>query len=288
MKRRLTIRLSFICLAVAAAGPLLADHEWMCNSTTPYHWASTSVSIVPATEEIPAGAIARPEVDYHTAYDNAVLLWHSTTMNLSYSSGGNLSLFYDTYGVNGWLGLATIWQSNCVISMARSQLNDTYLGNTGTYSRTNVDHVACQEVGHTFGLDHNRTSNTTCMNDNILTAGTQINQHDRDTLDCIYTTGQPCDVNLPPVASFTWNNPYSTRVDFNASASSDPDGSIVSYLWDFGDSTTTTTMSPTVTHWYNVEMAYFVQLTVTDNEGATSTTYEGITLCDGGQIECQF
>ena len=46
--------------------------------------------------------------------------------------------------------------------------------------------VACQEVGHTFGLDHNHNATDTCMNDWILTAGNQINEHDRYQLSLIY------------------------------------------------------------------------------------------------------
>ncbi len=98
-----------------------------------------------------------------------------------------LTFFYDRYGRNGWLGLASIGGiSNCVIGNASSRLNDSYLLDTARYSQTAINHVACQEVGHTFGLNHNRSSSTTCMNDTILTAGNQINQHDRDLLAQIY------------------------------------------------------------------------------------------------------
>ena len=108
-------------------------------------------------------------------------------MNLVLGGTVRLRLFYDQYGRNGWLGLASIGAiSNCVIGTASSRLNDSYLQDTARYSQTAVNHVACQEVGHTFGLNHNRTSSTTCMNDTILTAGNQINQHDRDLLNQIY------------------------------------------------------------------------------------------------------
>ena len=56
-------------------------------------------------------------------------------------------------------------------------------------------------------------------------------------------------------------------VTFDASFSSDPDGTIVSYTWDFGDGTTLTTASPTTTHTFTDASIHEVHLTVTDNEG---------------------
>ena len=56
-------------------------------------------------------------------------------------------------------------------------------------------------------------------------------------------------------------------VTFDASFSSDPDGMIVSYTWDFGDGTTLTTASPTTTHTFTNASIHEVHLTVTDNDG---------------------
>lgn len=257
-----------------------AGHKWICSGDTAYHWSSTSVTVQPADEQTASGGLGRDEDDYHVAYDNAVLLWDSTSMSLSYSSSGDVELFYDTYGANGWLGLATISPSNCVIQSATAQLNDTYLGN-GSYSQTAVDHVACQEVGHTFGLDHNRNANDTCMNDTILTAGNQINQHDEDTLFCIYNT-----CNQSPNAFLSWNNPYGLRVDFDASGSSDPDGSIVAYHWDFDDGYTTTTSGPKISHTYASEGNKFPTVTVEDDDGATDTDFAYVNLCGGSGFIC--
>lgn len=55
----------------------------------------------------------------------------------------------------------------------------------------------------------------------------------------------------------------------DASASTDPDGTIVGYLWEFGDGTTATTA--TATHAYSAAGPYTVKLTVTDNRGGTDT-----------------
>ena len=79
--------------------------------------------------------------------------------------------------------------------------------------------------------------------------------------------------NLSPVASFTCN-PSSGQcpltVSFDASASSDPDGSIVSYEWSFGDGGSDTGV--TASHTYQTAGTYTTMLKVTDNEGATDST----------------
>ena len=56
------------------------------------------------------------------------------------------------------------------------------------------------------------------------------------------------------------------RVIFNAAESSDPDGFIVSYVWNFGDGTTAT--GRIVLHTYKDDGSYTITLTVTDNDGA--------------------
>lgn len=130
--------------------------------------------------------------------------WHnSTVIDLiqvgSPGTSDQVNSYNGFYGINGWLGLAQIYPSGCTINWGESFLNQSYLDN-GSYSRTNKKHVACQEVGHTFGLQHNRNQNDTCMNDTILTAP-QPNQHDRDELASLYPPPGPsiCET-CPPVA----------------------------------------------------------------------------------------
>ena len=79
----------------------------------------------------------------------------------------------------------------------------------------------------------------------------------------------------PPIASFTYTPTYpevNQIVTFDASASYDPDGNIVSYTWDFGDSNITTTSNPIINHRYTSYGDYPVRLTVTDNDGLTGQT----------------
>lgn len=58
-------------------------------------------------------------------------------------------------------------------------------------------------------------------------------------------------------------------VSFSSAGSSDPDGTIQSYAWDFGDGATSTEANPT--HTYTVGGEYVATLTVTDNGGAQTT-----------------
>ena len=59
-------------------------------------------------------------------------------------------------------------------------------------------------------------------------------------------------------------------VAFDGRGSSDPDGSIASYAWSFGDSATGS--GATITHTYSSPGTYTATLTVTDNGGATGST----------------
>jgi len=86
-------------------------------------------------------------------------------------------------------------------------------------------------------------------------------------------------VATPPIASFTYSpsTPVAGEtVTFNASESNDPDGTIVSYSWNFGDSTTDTGMI--VTHTYTAGGTYTVTLTVTDNDGLSDIASHDVTV----------
>ncbi|WP_461170385.1 PKD domain-containing protein [Arthrobacter sp. Z1-15] len=74
--------------------------------------------------------------------------------------------------------------------------------------------------------------------------------------------------NVTPTASFS-THVRDLAVVFDAAASTDPDGTISSYAWDFGDGTTGTGVNPT--HTYAAAGDYLVTLTVVDNRGAAST-----------------
>jgi DNA-binding beta-propeller fold protein YncE len=89
----------------------------------------------------------------------------------------------------------------------------------------------------------------------------------------------------PPLASFI--DPRARPgipVAFNASASSDPDGTIARFDWVFGDGQTAPGGGPTPSHTYKRPGTYKATLTLTDNEGcSTALVFTGQTAYCNGQ-----
>ncbi len=89
--------------------------------------------------------------------------------------------------------------------------------------------------------------------------------------------------NFIPTASFTTDPLLNTvfayppiTIDFDASASSDTDGTIASYNWIFGDGDTATGVTPS--HTYTTSGKFTIILTVIDNDGAPASTTKSITI----------
>src|SRR5439155_639692 len=80
--------------------------------------------------------------------------------------------------------------------------------------------------------------------------------------------------NQPPVAAF--GSSCSALTCSFTSTSSDPDGSIASYSWTFGDGGTSTLQNPS--HTYGAAGSYTVTLTVTDNQSATNSVSHSVTV----------
>ena len=93
-----------------------------------------------------------------------------------------------------------------------------------------------------------------------------------DDLGATATTTQVAGAaNQPPAAAFTVSSTGARVVAVDGAASTDPDGSIASYSWDFGDGTPAGS-GATATHTYAADGTYTITLTVTDDLGAVATT----------------
>ena len=172
------------------------------NSWGGYHWARKSN---PFTLKVGNNVTST----WTSAYNTALSDWTaSSVMDLSSitgTAGSNCSMVAGTvqvcnkkYGNNGWLGLASINITGGVhITQGTAKMNDTYFS-TSTYNNPNEKlHVMCQEIGHTFGLDHQSTSGAslnTCMDyfsntgaNAGSTVSTHPNSHDYAELVTIYT-----------------------------------------------------------------------------------------------------
>jgi len=134
-------------------------------------------------------------------------------------------------------------------------------------------------AGHDTAYDAVVTVTVTDGTLNLGFAGS-VNNAKINAIRVESTDSEPA--NQPPTASFTVS-PSEPEVDgsvvVDASGSSDTDGTIASYAWDLGDGTTAS--GTTAAHAYTAAGTYTVQLTVTDDDGATDTTTQTVTVTDG-------
>ncbi|MCG5466617.1 hypothetical protein MED01_005654 [Micromonospora sp. MED01] len=184
MRRRLLAALTATAVSTLTfAAPAQASHSW-----GNYHWARTAN---PFTLKLDNNVDSSWSNYLNTASSD----WTpSSVLNTTVVSGsfgsrsscapttGHVEVCNGAYGSTGWLGIASISTTGNHISSAYVKVNDTYFSqaqyNTPAYRRL----VMCQEVGHTFGLDHQDTNQTntnlgSCMDYSRNPAGPPSNEH---------------------------------------------------------------------------------------------------------------
>jgi len=193
MSRLIVVVVVVLALSAVAVAPASANHSW-----NGYHWARTSN---PFTLRLGDNVSSAWDSYLNTTSSD----WSkSTVLDTTKVAGqawgrrcrppaGRVEVCNDTYGNNGWLGVATIWVSGKHITQGSVRVNDTYF-NTATYNTQAWRNlVMCQEVGHTLGLDHqdenfDNKNLGTCMDYTRDPSTNQHpNQHDYDELVEIYT-----------------------------------------------------------------------------------------------------
>lgn len=181
---------------VAVATPAVATHSW-----GNYHWARTTPQFtlslgdnVTATWD---SYLRAASTDWNQSYPVQTVVQAGRVNNprTCKPTLGRVEVCNAAYGQNGWLGIASIWANGDHITQGTVKLNDTYFNMT-QYNRPEWRQlVTCQEVAHTFGLDHQdeNFSNPnlgTCMDytNNPLgpPSNTRPNAHDFEQLGIIY------------------------------------------------------------------------------------------------------
>ena len=203
-----TLWLAFAALTFGLfASAASANHSW-----NGYHWARTAnpftVKLGDNVSSAWDSALRTASSDWSgsTVLDTTVVSGQTTPRRCR-ATVGQVEVCNLTYGNNGWLGIASISVSGSHITQGTVKVNDTYF-NTAAYDTPAWRSlVMCQEVGHTFGLNHQdeNFSNAnlgTCMDyTNDPSTNQHPNQHDYDELAAIYshpdsstTVGQAVDL----------------------------------------------------------------------------------------------
>ncbi|MDP3778779.1 MAG: hypothetical protein Q8R30_01865 [bacterium] len=195
-----------VVLGAAVALVASADHAW-----GPYHWARTANSFtLNLGDNVSSGwdgylAAASGDWSLSNVLDTAIVAGGTNnvkgrnTPKNCVPTNGRVEVCNAKYGTNGWLGIASVWASGEHIVQGTVKMNDTYF-NTAKYNNASwKQFVVCQEVGHTFGLDHQdenfgNLNLGTCMDytndpDGSLLGqlgNTHPNQHDYDMIETIY------------------------------------------------------------------------------------------------------
>jgi hypothetical protein len=188
-------RLGVSALAITLLLPLSAraDHSW-----GGYHWARTSNPFTLRLGDNVSSTwdsyLATTSSDWSVSdVLNTTVVTGNTTGQTCRATTGRVQVCNYTYGSTGWLGVASISLTGAThIVSGTVKVNDTYF-NTSTYNTTAWRNlVMCQEVGHTFGLDHqdedfDNANLGTCMDYTNSPASNQHpNAHDYEELDIIY------------------------------------------------------------------------------------------------------
>jgi hypothetical protein len=227
MRFRIVFVATAVAVLAALAVPAHATHRW-----GKYHWKGTGERTIPLVDSTvsPWGSHVSAAVS-----DWNVSPWiqlNKSTAAADRSTcpaiGGKVRVCNYTYGDNGWLGIAQIWISrggSGHIAQGIVELNDTYFNQAPYNTAAYRQFVTCQEIGHTFGLDHQDENQTntnlgSCMDYTRDPDGSINNQlsneypnaHDFEELAIIYTHDDSAKKGGPPFGGASNGSSRSVQV----------------------------------------------------------------------------
>ncbi len=189
MKGRLNlIKASAVIVLLASSASALAEHAWSV-----YHIATK-------VHPIPLKVVDSMTNDWQDEFDTSLSKWNQSsrlamvvdsandkrnTRKKCNMVNGQMRVCNANYGGVPWAGLATIYiDNNGHITKGTAKMNDFY-----SYDQKFRNHLACQEIGHVFGLGHTSedgSSQGTCMDYSNDISSQWPNSHDYDMLELIY------------------------------------------------------------------------------------------------------
>jgi len=183
----------------------------------------------------------------------------------------------------------TVTQSGVAPSYVLSYTSASFTANAVSSSvglTANASWTAQADVSWVANISPASGGGNATINYSVAANTTGISRTGRISIgnQTLTITQQP---NSPPVAvasivssSATVPPSFSTGVaiNFSGSGSSDPDGTITSYAWNFGDGSFGSGVSPS--HSYTAVGTYVVTLTVTDNLGASGSDSQTLVISE--------
>lgn len=213
----------------------------------------------------------------------------------SVGSGTSGSTGYTTYGSIGNYIITGTFSTSGVkqapVAEATASATSGTAPMTISFSGTNSTDSDGNIVSYSWNFGDGSTATGATVSKSFSAAGTYsvvLTVVDNDGLanSASVTVNVSAPENIAPIAAASANVTTGTApvpVIFSSAGSMDPDGSIASYRWEFGDGTSSTAASPSKT--YMNAGNYTARLTVTDNRGASAASTVAVAVKGDGALD---
>ncbi|OCQ22217.1 collagenase [Pseudoalteromonas luteoviolacea] len=229
-----------------------------------------SMNKVPTTDSFDCGPFSAPRLSEYCEFS---------------AGGGTLNLLVDPFLEYSDASLVVYYERATDSELPVAQANGPYNGLIGeniSFSSAGSFDSNGSITSYLWDFGDGNTSTDanpihTYQQANTYTVKLTVTDNDNNTASDM-ATAQIKSENQAPVANA--NGPYTGQagksVSFSSANSSDPDGNIVSYQWQFGDGQSSSSANPT--HTYAEAGDYTASLTVTDNDGLKHTAQASVNI----------
>ena len=213
------------------------------------------------THDYSATAVVAANGAVHLSFGrDSTTIGNSGTIGSPIAAGTVLHLRMQTFGSGTTTIRARVWRDGTA--------------EPTTWQLSKTDATAANQGAGGFGIRAYLSSGTT--------NGPIVYGFDNFAATALGATPPP---NKAPTASFTVTSTDLTA-NVDATASADPDGTIASYAWNFGDGATSAGVK--TSHVYAAAGTYTITLTVTDDKSATGSTTRSVTATTSRPTQAQW